>query len=91
MVLDADIDRADPRRWMGRVTVKTRDGREIEKRIASPKGDPDNVLTRPELEEKALRLGPFARAASEQEMKQVIARAWRLREEKDVRDFLPVS
>jgi 2-methylcitrate dehydratase PrpD len=73
---------------MGRVTVKTRDGREIDKRISSPKGDPDNVLTRNELEDKALRLAQHAGAASEQEMRQIIARVWRLREAKDVRDFL---
>ena len=90
MVLDPEIDRAYPRRWMGRVTVRLSDGREIEKRIASPKGDPDNVLTRSELEAKALRLGPFAGGTTEQEMKQVIARAWRLRDERDVRDFLPI-
>ena len=62
--------------------------REIEKRISSPKGDPDNVLTRPELEDKALWLAQYAGAASEQEMRQIIARVWRLRDEKDVRDFL---
>ncbi|MEA3154493.1 MAG: hypothetical protein QOK44_2082 [Betaproteobacteria bacterium] len=88
MVIDPEIDRAYPRRWMGRVTVKTRDGREIDKRISSPKGDPDNVLTRNELEDKALRLAQHAGAASEQEMRQIIARVWRLREAKDVRDFL---
>ena len=91
MALDPEIDRAYPRRWMGRVTVKTRDGREIEKRIASPKGDPDNVLTRSELEDKALRLGQYAGAATEPEMKRVIARVWRLRDEKDVRDWLPAG
>jgi 2-methylcitrate dehydratase PrpD len=91
MVLDPEIDRAYPRRWLGRVTVKTRDGREIEKRIASPKGDPDNVLTRSELEDKALRLGQYAGAATEPEMKRVIARVWRLRDEKDVRDWLPAG
>ena len=88
MVLDADVDRAYPRRWLGRVTVRTRDGRELEKKIASPKGDPDNVLTRAELEDKALRLAQYAGAASEQEMRRVIARVWRLRDEPDVRDFL---
>jgi 2-methylcitrate dehydratase PrpD len=88
MVLDPEIDRAYPRRWMGRVSVKTVDGRELEKKIASPKGDPDNCLTRPELEDKALRLAQYAGGATEHEMKQVIARVWRLREEKDVRDFL---
>jgi 2-methylcitrate dehydratase PrpD len=91
MVIDADIDRAYPRRWMGRVTVKTRDGRELGKKIESPKGDPDNCLSRSELEEKALRLGLYADAVTEAEMKQLIARVWRLTDEKDVRDFLPVS
>ena len=88
MVLDPEIDRAYPRRWMGRVTVKTRDGREIGKKIASPKGDPDNTLSRAELEDKALRLALSSGAATEAEMKQVIARVWKLREESDVRDFL---
>ena len=73
---------------MGRVTVKTVDGRELEKKITSPKGDPDNSLSRAELEDKAMRLAQYAGAATADEMKQVIARAWRLREEKDVRDFL---
>jgi len=88
MVLDPDIDRAYPRRWMGRVTVRTVDCRSFEKKISSPKGDPDNCLSRAELEDKALRLALYAGAATEAEMKQVIARVWRLREEKDVRDFL---
>jgi 2-methylcitrate dehydratase PrpD len=88
MVLDPDIDRAYPRRWMGRVTVKTRDGRELGKKIESPRGDPDNGLSRAELEDKALRLAQYADGATEAEMRQVIARVWRLREERDVRDFL---
>jgi 2-methylcitrate dehydratase PrpD len=88
MALDPEIDRAYPRRWMGRVTVKTTDGRQLEKKITSPKGDPDNCLSRAELEDKALRLAQYAGAATQGEMKQVIARVWRLREEKDVRDFL---
>ena len=88
MVLDPEIDRAYPRRWMGRVTVKTRDGRTLERKIASPKGDPDNCLTRAELEDKAMRLAQYAGGATEAEMKQVIARVWRLRDERDVRDFL---
>ena len=88
MVLDPEIDSAYPRRWIGRVSVKTRDGRTLEKRIMSPKGDPDNCLTRAELEDKALRLAQYAGAATEAEMRDVIARVWRLRDEKDVRDFL---
>ena len=88
MVLDPEIDRAYPRRWMGRVVVETTDGRKLEKRISSPKGDPDNSLSRAELEDKALRLAQYAGGASEEELKGIVARVWRLREEKDVRDFL---
>ena len=88
MVLDPDIDHAYPRRWMGRVTVRTRDGRELEQRIATPKGDPDNTLTRAELEDKALRLATYAGGADAAEMQRVIARIWRLRDEANVRDFL---
>ncbi len=88
MALDPEIDRAYPKRWMGRVTVKTRDGKKIEQRIGSPKGDPDNTLTRAELEDKALRLAAHSGAATEAEMKKVITRVWRLREQRDVRDFL---
>ncbi|MEK6593833.1 MAG: MmgE/PrpD family protein [Pseudomonadota bacterium] len=88
MVLDPEIDRAYPQRWMGRVTVTTRDGRELEKRIASPKGDPDNTLTRAELEDKALRLAAYNGGANEAEMKRVIARIWRLRDEQNVINFI---
>ncbi|MBX9811540.1 MAG: MmgE/PrpD family protein [Burkholderiales bacterium] len=87
MVLDPEIDRAYPRRWMGRVTVKTRDGRELECRISSPKGDPDNTLTRAELEDKALRLAAYAGGADAAEMQRIIARVWRLRDETGVDSF----
>ena len=88
MVLDPEIDRAYPKRWMGRVAVKTRDGKSVEHKISSPRGDPDNTLMRAELEGKALRLATYAGGASEAEMKKVIARVWRLREAREVRDFL---
>ena len=91
MTLDPEIDHAYPRRWMGRVTVTTRDGRQIEQRIVSPKGDPDNTLTRAELEDKALRLAGYNGGASAQEMQRIIARIWRLRDELNVRDLLSVS
>ncbi|MBI4194357.1 MAG: MmgE/PrpD family protein [Betaproteobacteria bacterium] len=90
MTLDPEIDHAYPRRWMGRVTATTRDGRELEQRITSPKGDPDNTLTRVELEDKALRLATYAGGATAEEMKLVIARIWRLDDESSVQDFLCV-
>ena len=88
MTLDPVVDQAYPRRWFGHVSVKTRDGRVFDQRIESPKGDPDNVLSRAELEDKALRLAAFAGGANAAEMKGVIARIWRLHDAADVRDFL---
>lgn len=88
MALDPEIDQAYPKRWLGRVSLTTRDGRAFDQRIATPKGDPDNVLTRPELEDKALRLAAYAGGARADEMQRVIARAWNLHNEKNVRDFL---
>ena len=88
MELDGEIDRAYPRRWMGRVTVRTRDGRTLEQAIASPKGDPDNTLSRAELEDKAMRLADYAGGATSGEMKKIVERVWRLRDERDVRGFL---
>ncbi|MGB7631550.1 MAG: MmgE/PrpD family protein [Candidatus Deferrimicrobium sp.] len=84
MVRDEEIDRAYPRRWMGRVEVTTRDGRRFEERVEVPKGDPENTLSRSELEEKALRLAAYRGGATEEEMRGIVARAWRLREEPDL-------
>jgi 2-methylcitrate dehydratase PrpD len=89
MVLDPEIDSAYPRRWLGRVAVTTRDGRTLEHRIDTPKGDPGNSLTRAELEGKALRLATYQAGASEAEMRDVIALIWRLHDAPGVRDFLP--
>ena len=88
MTLDPAVDEAYPKRWMGHVSVVTRDGRTFDKRIVSPKGDPDNALTRAELEDKALRLAAFSGGATTDEMKRIIARVWRLHDDTDVREFL---
>lgn len=88
MELDPEIDQAYPRQWMGRVAVQTRDGRMLEQRITSPKGDPDNTLTREELEVKARRLASYAGGATPEEIEQIIDRVWHLREQADVRFFV---
>lgn len=63
-------------------------GLDLEQRIASPRGDPDNTLTRAELEEKALRLADYAGGASADEMRKVIARVWRLHDEANLVDLM---
>jgi 2-methylcitrate dehydratase PrpD len=80
MELDAEVDSAYPARWIGKVTVETTDGRRFDSRVDVPKGDPDNTLTRAELEDKAIRLGTYRDGASEAELRAVIARVWSLRD-----------
>ncbi|CAN5804421.1 MmgE/PrpD family protein [soil metagenome] len=76
MKLDAEVDGAYPARWIGKVTVATTDGRQLDGRVDEPKGDPGNTLSRAELEDKALRLAEFAGGASPIEMRGVFERVW---------------
>ncbi|MDN3516554.1 MmgE/PrpD family protein [Aquisalimonas lutea] len=80
MVLDPEVDEAYPQRWIGKVTVTTADGAMLSERVDEPRGDPGNTLTRPELEDKAQRLAAFTGAATPEELRQVIALAWGLRD-----------
>ncbi|WP_407714828.1 MmgE/PrpD family protein [Comamonas testosteroni] len=75
MELDAEVDAAYPRRWIGKVSVQTTDGRLLKGRVDEPKGDPGNTLSREEITAKALRLADYggmdaARAAA------AIHKAW---------------
>ena len=76
MVLDPEVDAAYPARWIGKVSVATRDGRRFDARVDEPKGDPGNTLTRAELTDKAIRLAGYGGAAGEHEMKALAARVW---------------
>jgi 2-methylcitrate dehydratase PrpD len=78
MELDAEVDSAYPERWIGKVSVRTVDGRTLRGRVDEPKGDPGNTLDRDELQEKALRLSAFSAAASEAEVRRLIGRVWAL-------------
>lgn len=78
MVLDPEVDRAYPARWIGKVVVDTRDGRRFAGRVDEPKGDPGNTLSRSELEDKAIRLALYRGGATAPEMHTLIAKAWSL-------------
>ena len=79
IALDAEVDAAYPRRWIGKVRVRTTDGRIVEARIDEPKGDPGNTLDRAEIEAKAQRLAAYRNGASRDEMARAIARIRALR------------
>ena len=74
MLLDPEVDRAYPARWIGKVTVETNDGAVWHGRVDEPRGDPGNTLTRAELEEKAMRLAEYSGAATPEEMRTMFAK-----------------
>ncbi len=79
MVLDEEVDGAYPQRWIGKVTVTTKDGQTFHGRVDEPKGDPGNTLSRPEIEEKVMRLGTYKNAAPASVVKTLSQKAWNLR------------
>lgn len=78
MKLDSEVDRLYPGRWIGKVTVTTADGRSFHGRCEAPKGDPDNTLTRAELEQKTLDLADYSGGASASEMHNLFPRVWKM-------------
>ncbi len=91
MVLDPEVDAAYPQRWIGLVEVDTKDGETIASRVDVPKGDPDNTLSRSEIESKTRSLAAYGGGTSREELDLLIHRAWNLRDERDVRDLLPAT
>jgi 2-methylcitrate dehydratase PrpD len=89
MELDPEVDAAYPKQWIGKVTVATRRGLILEGRVDIPKGDPDNTLSRGEIEDKALRLGSYHNAATPEEVDRMIEKVWNITDEKSVGRFLP--
>jgi 2-methylcitrate dehydratase PrpD len=87
MVLDREVDAAYPQRWLGRVEVKTLDGRVLHGAIDEPKGDPGNTLSRAELEDKFQRLLAFSGARSASEGAELIDQVWRLHDLNDLHVF----
>jgi 2-methylcitrate dehydratase PrpD len=84
MELDPEIDAAYPKRWIGKVTVTLKDGRQLHGRVDEPKGDPGNTLSRTEITDKALRLAAFSGGATADEMTRTIDALWNIRNQTKV-------
>jgi len=89
MELDAEIDAAYPKHWIGKVRLTTRRGLQIGARVDEPKGDPGNTLSRVELADKALRLARYRDGASDAEMRALVPRIWALADAARVSRLLP--
>ena len=91
MTLDEEVDRLYPRQWIGKVTVSTRDQRQLTARVDVPKGDPANTLTYDELEAKAVRLSTYSGGASEQEIGRLATRIQSLERLPSLSDLLSLT
>ena len=89
MELDEEVDSAYPQRWIGKVTVTTKDGKVYSGRVDEPKGDPGNSLSRVEIEEKSLRLGTYLGAATESQVRGLIKNVWSIASKPTVGRLLP--
>lgn len=78
MTLDPEVDAAYPDKWFGKVKLSTHDGRTFEAFISDPKGDPDNTLSRPEIEEKIKRLIAYNNAGTAADAERIINWVWNL-------------
>ncbi|MGE3304408.1 MAG: MmgE/PrpD family protein, partial [Rhizobiaceae bacterium] len=84
MRLDAEVDGAYPNRWIGKVELKTRDGRVLSARVDEPKGDPGNTLSRDEIDAKARRLADYGNALQSGELDGVMHRLWSIADRNEV-------
>ncbi|MFZ2739359.1 MAG: MmgE/PrpD family protein [Burkholderiaceae bacterium] len=91
MALDTEVDAAYPKRWIGKVTVQTRDGRVFQGRVDEPKGDPGNTLSRTEITDKAMRLASYSQGASPEEMRLAIEALWQIAQAKQVTALLTAA
>lgn len=89
MILDPEVDRAYPQRWIGKVKVYLKNGQVYEGRVDEPKGDPGNTLSRAEIEDKALRLAAFSGGATPSEMRTAIASLFAIRHASTVPFIFP--
>lgn len=87
MHLDAEVDGAYPKQWIGKVTVHTQDGKSHSAKVLEPKGDPGNTLSRDEIETKARALAKFTQAATECEMTRAIDLVWNMEKIKQFNGF----
>lgn len=78
MRLDQEVNEAYPVKWFGKVEVTTHSGKAFHKLVRDPKGDPENSLTRSEIESKFERLVAFSGALTREETRQLINSAWQL-------------
>ena len=88
MEVDAEVEARYPKQWTARVEVELDDGSVYRHFLETPKGDPDNPLSRAEIEHKFRRLCEFGGAVSAGEADALMAQCWRLPQVADFKGAL---
>ncbi len=89
MVLDPEVDSAYPRKWIGKVSVTTQKGKLYKGRVDDPKGDPDNTLSREELEEKMHRLSGYGKRINQDATSRLLVRLWEIEKASKLSRLVP--
>lgn len=87
MVLDHEVDSNYPKKWFGKVSLKTLNKGNYSILITDPKGDPLNTLTQEELEQKFERLCDFSNTLSNKQRQKTIQNAWNLKQLTDISEL----
>ncbi len=78
MEVEEDINQRYPKQWCASVTVKLLDGRVLNAFVDSPRGDPENPLSREELSVKAYSLVEYYGICSKKKMEGILSAIWAL-------------
>jgi 2-methylcitrate dehydratase PrpD len=90
MQLDPEIDAAYPARWIGKISVITTDGRLLTGRVEEPKGDPNNTLSRDEIQAKAKSLALYGSAIDAGEADSLLQSLWSIAKENAIDRLIPI-
>lgn len=84
MEVDEEINQRYPKQWCAKVSVKLLDGQILQAYVDSPRGDPENPLSREELSQKACALVEYYEICTKKRMKGILKAIWSLPERSSI-------
>jgi aconitate decarboxylase len=87
MELDPEIDAKFPKQWQGTIIVVCKDGREYTESVEYLKGDPENPLTRAELETKFRALATYGGVTDTAKVANLLQKGWGLESQSTLHGF----
>ncbi|GFF51706.1 hypothetical protein IFM61606_02316 [Aspergillus udagawae] len=87
MELDPEIDAKFPKQWQGTIVVVCKDGRKYTESVEYLKGDPENPLTRAELETKFRALATYGGVTDTTKVANLLQKGWSLESQSTLHGF----